>query len=160
MLSAEELLAGSRLTYDVEVPAAVLHPDGGVDADAGGSAGEMVRLRPLTVHDLQLIAGAASADDELLATLMVQRSLVEPAMSVPQVAAAHAGLVQYLLHHVNRVSGISATSDELANAAQAPLARASLALERAFGWTPEQVSELTVGQMLLHLQLLSEAPQG
>ncbi len=156
MLSAEALLAGSRLTYDVEVPAAVLHPDGGADAGAG----ETVRLRPLTVHDLQLIAGAASTDDQLLATLMVQRSLVEPAMSVQQVAAAHAGLVQYLLHHVNRVSGISATSDELASAAQAPLARASLALERAFGWTPEQVSELTVGQMLLHLQLLSEAPQG
>jgi hypothetical protein len=87
---------------------------------------------------------------------MVQRALVEPALSVAQVAGAPAGLVQLLLHHVNRVSGIAATSDELARASQAPLARAALALERAFGWTPAEVSELTVGQMLLHLQLLGE----
>jgi hypothetical protein len=150
MLSAEELLAGSRLTFDVDVPAMVLHPD---EADAEDG---IVRLRPLTVHDLQLIGSAAGADDNLLATLMVQRALVEPALSVAQVAGAHAGLVQYLLHHVNRVSGIAASSDELARAAQAPLARAAMALERAFGWTPAEVSELTVGQMLLHLQLLGE----
>jgi hypothetical protein len=150
MLSAEELLAGSRLTFDIEVPGAVLHPE-----DPGAADGT-VRLRPLTVHDLQLIAGAAGADDNLLATLMVQRALVEPALSVPQVAAAHAGLVQFLLHHVNQVSGIAATGDELARAAQAPLARAAMALERAFGWTPAEVSELTVGQMLLHLQVLGE----
>jgi len=150
MLSAEELLAGSRLTFDVDVPGAVLHPEDPEAADG------TVRLRPLTVHDLQLIASAAGADDNLLATLMVQRALVEPALSVAQVAAAHAGLVQFLLHHVNQVSGIDASSDELARAAQAPLAKAAMALERAFGWTPAEVSELTVGQMLLHLQLLGE----
>jgi len=154
MLSAEELLAGSRLTFDVDVPGSVLHPD---DADAPDGT---VRLRPLTVHDLQLIVSAASADDNMLATLMVQRALVEPEMSVAQVAAAHAGLVQFLLHHVNSVSGIAATSDDLARAAQAPLTRAAIALERAFGWTPEEVSELTVGQMLLHLQLLAEDAPG
>ena len=150
MLSAEELLAGSRLTFDVDVPGSVLHPG---DADAPDGT---VQLRPLTVHDLQLIASAASADDNMLATLMVQRALVKPSLSVAQVAGAHAGLVQFLLHHVNGVSGISASSDELARAAQAPLARAAIALERAFGWTPEEVSELTVGQMLLHLQVLAE----
>ena len=109
MLSAEELLAGSRLTFDVDVPGAVLRPE-----DPDGPDGT-VRLRPLTVHDLQ-----------------------------------------FLLHHVNQVSGIAASSDELARAAQAPLAKAAMALERAFGWTPAEVSELTVGQMLLHLQLLGE----
>jgi hypothetical protein len=150
MLSAEELLAGSRLTFDVDVPGAVLAPD---DPDAEDGT---VQLRPLTVHDLQLIVSGAGADDNLLATLMVQRALVEPVLSVAQVAGAHAGLVQYLLHHVNRVSGIAASSDELARAAQAPLARAAMALERAFGWTPAEVSELTVGQMLLHLQLLGD----
>jgi hypothetical protein len=155
MLSAEELLAGSDLTFDVDVPGAVLHP-GDPEAVDG-----TVRLRPLTVHDLQLIVSAASADDNLLATLMVQRALVEPALSVGHVAAAHAGLVQFLLHHVNRVSGIAASSDELARASQAPLAKATLALERAFGWTPAEVSELTVGQMLVHLQMLDqEVPAG
>ena len=34
---------------------------------------------------------------------MVQRALVEPEMSVAQVAAMHAGLVQYLLEQVNQI---------------------------------------------------------
>jgi hypothetical protein len=153
MLSAEDLLAGSRLTFEVEVPEGILHPD-------GGSGGGTVRLRPLTVEDLQLIAAAARDSDTLVATLMVQRALVEPAMSVPEVAASHVGLVHYLLDHVNRVSGITATADELARAVQAPLAKATFVLERELGWTPAEVSELTVGQMLLHLQMLSERPTG
>src|SRR4051794_29243436 len=142
MLSAEELLAGAALTFEVDVPDELL--------DAGGQ----VRLRPLSVHDLQLIQRAAKESDSLLATLMVQRALLEPELTVAQVAAAPVGLVQFLLHHVNRISGITATADEIAQSAQAPIARAAFVLSREFGWTPEQVSELTVGQMLLHLQML------
>jgi hypothetical protein len=154
MLSTEDLLAGSALTYEVHVPTSVLDPDAG-DARAGETT---VRLRPLTVRDLQLISRAARDSDSLVGTLMVQRALVEPAMSVVEVTAAHVGLVQFLLHEVNRISGISASADEVAAAAAAPLARAAYVLESEFGWTPEQVSELTVGQMVLHLQMLSERP--
>lgn len=152
-LSAEDLLAGSSLTFAVEVPASVLRPGDG----AGGGGGE-VQLRPLTVRDLQLVSRAARESDSLLATLMVQRALVEPAMSVAQVSALPVGLVQFLLHHVNRISGITATSEELSAAAEAPLARAAFALAREFGWTPQQVNELTLGQMMLHLQMLKEKP--
>jgi hypothetical protein len=151
VLSAEELLGGSALTYVVELPAEVARPDG------TGENGT-VRLRPLTVADLQLIARAAKESEALIGTLMVQRALVEPEMTVAQVAAAHVGLVQYLLHEVNRVSGIAASEDELARGVREPLARAAFVLEREFGWTPEQVSELTVGQMLLHLQMLADGP--
>lgn len=150
-LSAEDLLAGSSLTFAVEVPASVLRPD------AGGGGGT-VQLRPLTVRDLQLVSRAARESDSLLATLMVQRSLVEPAMSVAQVSTLPVGLVQFLLHHVNRISGITATSDELSAAAEAPLARAAFALARELGWTPQQINELTLGQMMLHLQMLREKP--
>ncbi|HEX9440106.1 MAG TPA: hypothetical protein VF909_10505 [Roseiflexaceae bacterium] len=151
MLSVEELLAGSSLTFEVVIPPAVLRP-------ADGAAGEArtVRLRPLTVRDLQLIARAAKESDALSATLMVQRALVDPELSVAQVAAMHVGLVQYLLEHVNRISGITATAAELDDAAEAPLARAAFVLAREFGWTPQQVSELTLGQVLLHLQMLRE----
>ena len=45
-LSADELLAGAALTHDVEIPAEL----------AGGAAGRKVRLRPLTVRDLQRVA--------------------------------------------------------------------------------------------------------
>ena len=157
MLSAEELLAGSALTFEVEVPAAILHPGNGDGAGNGGEGGT-VQLRPLTVRDLQLVSRAARESDSLLATLMVQRALVEPAMSVVQVSTLPVGLVQFLLHHVNRISGIAATADQLAAAAEAPLSKAAFVLAREFGWTPQQVGELTLGQVLLHLQMLREKP--
>ena len=66
----------------------------------------------------------------------------------------HAGLVEFLLNQVNRISGIDATREELAAAADAPLAKAAFVLAERFGWTPQEVSELTLGQVLLHLQML------
>jgi hypothetical protein len=157
MLSAEELLAGSSLTYEIAVPAQVLHP---ADAPVNGAGvvGEAhkVRLRPLNVRDLQLIARAAKEKDMLVATLMVQQALVEPELSVPQVARLHAGLVQYLLEQVNRISGITASAELLSEAMDAPLTKAAFVLAKEFGWTPQQVSELTLGQVLLHLRMLQE----
>jgi hypothetical protein len=153
MLSPEELLAGSALTYEIEVPAEVLRP-GAVSANGNGHGA--VRLRPLTVSDLQVISRAAKENDSLLATLMVQRALVEPAMTVAQVASAHAGLVEFLLEHVNRVSGIAAGKEQILAASEAPLVKAAFVLAKEFGWTPQQVAELTLGQVLLHLQMLRE----
>jgi hypothetical protein len=151
MLSAEELLAGSGLTFEVEIPAEVLSPANGASSEGGG---RRVRLRPLTVHDLQLIARAAKDSDDLMATFMVQRALVEPAMTVPQVAGMHAGLVAFLLAEVNRISGITASNQQILAATESPLAKAAFVLAKEFGWTPQQVSELTLGQVLLHLQML------
>ena len=156
-LSAEELLAGSSLTYEIEVPAQVLSPTESVaNGDGNTSAGRKVRLRPLNVRDLQLIARAAKENDTLVATLMVQRALVEPEMSIPQVSTMHAGLVQYLLEQVNHISGITASAASLSAASEAPLTKAAFVLAKAFGWTPQQVSELTLGQVLLHLRMLQE----
>ena len=155
MLSAEELLAGSALTYDVGIPPAVLHPGWAASGDAGG-APLKVRLRPLTVADLQLITRAAKESDSLVAVFMVQRALVEPVMTVAQVASAHAGLVEFLLEEVNRISGITASQEQMARAREAPIAKAAHRLAQEFGWTPQQVSELTLGQVLLHLQMLGE----
>ena len=36
---------------------------------------------------------------------------------------------------------------------QAPLARACYVLAREFGWTPEEVSGMTIGQILLYLEM-------
>lgn len=154
MLTADELLAGESLTFEVEVPPEVLRPSKGDSAPGDGR--RTVRLRPLTVRDLQLISRAAKESDNLTATLMVQRALVEPEMTVAQLAAMHVGLVQYLLAQVNQISGITATSEQLASASNAPLAKAAFVLAKEFGWTPQQVSELTLGQVLLHLQMLKE----
>ena len=155
MLSAQDLLAGAELTYTIAVPAQVLHPGD----EAAPNEGLTVRLRPLTIRDLQLISRAARDSDALIGALMVQRALVEPELSVVQVGALHVGLVQFLLGHVNRISGITSDPDQIAAAAQEPLARAAFVLAKAYGWTPQQVSELTLGQVLLHLQMLQGHPQ-
>ncbi len=146
MLTAEELLAGSTITTEVEIPEQFL---------GGKSSAEerRVRLKPLSVHDLRLINRAARENDELTAALMVQRSLIEPELSVQQISGLPAGLLQFLLQQVNRISGIDVSEEELSNAMQDPLAQASLQLAQDFGWTPQQIGELTLGQMLMHLQM-------
>ncbi|HEX6558885.1 MAG TPA: hypothetical protein VF021_05465 [Longimicrobiales bacterium] len=155
MLSAEELLAGSALTYDVSVPPQILQPGAG----ATNPVSSLVRLRPLTVADLQLITRASKQNDDLMASLMVQRALVEPALTVPQVAALHVGLLEFLLAQVMRVSGMAVSESQLRANVEAPLAKAAHILAREFGWTPPQVSELTLGQIMVHLQMLEQEAQ-
>ncbi len=150
MLTAEELLAGSALTFEVEVPAEILRPAGGGAAKGPAS----VRLRPLTVRDLQLIARAAKENDSLVAALMVQRALVEPELSVQQVSGLHAGLVEFLVEEINRISGITASAEQISEARRSPLVKATYVLAKEFGWTPEQVGQLTLAQVLLHLEML------
>ena len=152
MLTGEELVAGSTITYEVEVPSAVLHPGNGSEPSMPGT----VRLRPLTVGDLQAITRAAKESDSLVATLMVQQALVEPELTVAEVSSLHIGLVQFLLERVNEVSGISTSVEQLSAAVDAPLSKATFLLAERFGWTPQEVGELTLGQVLLNLKLLSE----
>lgn len=152
MLTADELLAGAGLTYEVEVPPEVLRPDGA----AGENGSHTVRLRPLSLRDLQLISRAAKENDQLMATLMVQRALVDPELTVSQVAALNVGLVQVLLDKVHQISGLSASAQELDGVAEEPLAKAAFILAREYGWTPQEVNELTLGQVLLHLRMLRE----
>jgi hypothetical protein len=157
ILSGEELVAGSALTFEVEVPPAILDPAGGAGRSNGSSpVTGSVRLRPLTVADLQTITRAAKESDSLTATLMVQRALVEPELSIAQVSSLHIGLVQFLLERVNEVSGIVTSVESLAAAVDAPLSRATFLLAERFGWTPQEVGELTLGQVLLNLKLLGE----
>lgn len=151
MLTAADLLAGADAVRDVEVPADLL---GGLPAPA---ADRRVRLQPLTVNDLRLVARAARDNDELTAALMVQRSLVEPALTARDVSRMPVGLLQFLLREVNAISGITASEEQIARAIEDPLAQAAFRLSQAFGWTPEQIGKLTMGEVLAHLQLLKSA---
>ena len=151
MLSVSDLLAGADVVRDVEVPSEFLGESIALNTD------RQVRLKPLTVNDLRLIARAARDNDDLTAALMVQRSLVEPALTVPEVARMPVGLMQFLLRQVNALSGVSASEDDVARAIEDPLAQAAFRLTQAFGWTPEEIGKLTMGEVLTHLQLLKSA---
>jgi hypothetical protein len=146
-LTAEQLLAGGSLTHEVEVPAEL------VSANGNTPAGTHVVLRPLTVRDLQRINKAASSNDSLSAALMIQQALVEPALKLEQVSQLPAGLARFLVERINAVSGISTPQNALEELVQAPLARACFVLAKEFGWTPEEVSGMTIGQILLYLEM-------
>jgi hypothetical protein len=148
-LTAEDLLSGATATHRVQIPAHL-------SADLGTPESESaeVVLRPLVLADIARLNRAAGQDTDLAGALMVQQSLVEPTMTVDQVQRLPAGLVEFLLGEVNRVSGLSLHADELEAAVHAPLTRACFVLAREFGWTPERCAELTVGQVLLYLEML------
>lgn len=147
-LTAEELLAGGTLTHELEVPPALLPP--------GGAADARVVLRPLTVRDLQRIGRASRDDEGLSAALMISQALVEPALRVDEVSQLPAGLARFLVERIDEISGIDTPRDALEELVQAPLARACFVLAREFGWTPEDVSGMTVGQILLYLQMVHD----
>jgi hypothetical protein len=145
-LTAEELLAGGALTHTVEIPVTFL-------PDNGSAAESEVVLRPLTVRALQRIAKAARDDETMTASLMIQQALVEPALKYEEVALLPAGLARFLVERINAISGIDTPRDELAELVQAPLAKACFVLAHEFGWTPEEVSGMTIGQILLYLEM-------
>jgi hypothetical protein len=146
-ITAEEILAGGTLTHDVEIPADLLNANG------SASTAPDVKLRPLTVRDLQRIGKASREDESLSAALMIQQALVEPALKLEQVSQLPAGLAQFLIERINAISGISTSRDALQELVQAPLAKACFILAKEFGWTPEQVSGMTIGQILLYLEM-------
>jgi hypothetical protein len=146
-LTTEELLAGGSLTHSVAIPPELLGRNGHAPANTE------IELRPLTIQALQRIAKAARDDDSLSATLMIQQALVEPSLKFEQVTQLPAGLARFLVEQINEISGINTPRDALAELVQAPLARACFVLAKEFGWTPEEVSGMTIGQILLYLEM-------
>ena len=146
MITAEDLLAGAGLTRDIVLPAEF----------AANAA--TVRLRPLTVRDLQRIAKAVKDDEALSAPFMIQQALVAPPLQFEQVLQLPAGLARFLVERINEISGIDTPRDALQEFVQAPLAKACFILAKEFGWTPEEVSGMTIGQILLYLEMSNNAP--
>jgi hypothetical protein len=155
-VTPEELLAGKEVTFDVDIPSAILRPAPSGRAEPGEPVGQ-VRLRPLTVKDVQLIAKAAKDDEVLTSVLMIHRAMVEPSVTQSQVAEMHSGLVAFLVDRINHISGLCTTEDELKDMTDSPIVRAFFVLAREFGWTPQQVKDMTVGQITGYLELLNQS---
>ncbi len=155
-VTPEELLAGSEMTFEIEIPPEILHPapDGRCDGDRPG---KKIKLRPLTVRDVQLIAKAAKDDEVLTSVLMIQKAVLEPQLKQNQIAEMHSGLVRFLIDRINRISGLNATEDEMKEIAGSPIVQAFFVLAKEFNWTPEQVKQMTVGQILSYLELLNQS---
>jgi hypothetical protein len=138
-------MAGVEAEAEVEIPERLLPP---------GTVDRRVRLRALTVRDLRLIARAARENEDLAGALMVRQALVEPVLTIDQVEAMPAGLLQQLLREVNRLSGITASEDEVLAALEDPLVKASVVLSTELGWTTEEIGRLTLGEAMLHVAAL------
>jgi len=153
ILSAVELLAGSSVVHEVSVPFAVLSPAAADDLPAAGADAPdgRVRLRPLSVGTLTLISRAAREDAGLVPLLMIKESLVEPALQLDAIRRLHIGLVHFLVGQINRISGLTTDGEVLDDVLETPGARMHLLLARHFGWTTEQVSQLTPGQVAVYL---------
>lgn len=152
LLTPQELLAGSQLQHEVEIPAAILRP--GQSDDVESSTRHIVRLRPLKVATLALISRAAQDDAALVPLLMIKEALVEPQLGFDEIRNLHAGLVQFLVAAVHRVSGMQADGEAMRAAGDSAIGEAHLRLARHYGWTPSQVAELTPGQMAVYLSAL------
>ena len=160
-VTAEELLAGRELTFEVEIPAQILSPslENGNGNHGSANGGKKIQLRPLTVKDVQLIAKGAKDDEVLTSVLMIQKAVVEPALKQSDIAGMHSGLVRFLVDAINRISGLSTTEDEMKEIVESPIVRAFFVLAKEFNWTPQQVREMTVGQILGYLELLNQSKQ-
>ena len=145
-LTADDLLQGSRVTYEIEIPPPILTPTEEANADSA-----TVLLRPLSVGTLTLISRAARDDLSLVPLLMIKESLVDPTLSLEQVRTLHVGLVHYLVQQINLVSGLTADGEVNDGAASSPQTQGYVLLAKHFGWTPEQVSQLTPGQVAIYL---------
>src|SRR5262249_18548188 len=110
IITPEELLAGKELTYDVEVRPSALAA--GEEQHRTGGA-KKVRLRPRTIKDVQLLAKAAQDDEVLTSVLMIHRSVVEPKLKQNEISDMPSGLVRFLVEQINRISGLSASEQEL-----------------------------------------------
>jgi hypothetical protein len=103
-LTADDLLAGSALVFDVAVPSQLLRP--GEAGDRNSTDSLVVQLRPLTIGTLQLIMKASRQDPGLIPLLMIKESLVNPALSLEQVRAMPLGLVNFFIAQIRHLSGL------------------------------------------------------
>lgn len=153
IITPEELLAGKEVTYDIEVPVSVLANG---EERPQNSGEKKIRLRPLTIKDVQLIAKAAQDDEVLTSVLMIHRAVVEPKLKQSEIGEMPSGLVRFLVERINRISGLSAGEDELKEMAASPIVQMFFVLAKEFNWTPQQVKQMTVGQIIGYLELLNQ----
>ena len=100
-VSADDLLAGASATYTVEVPASIIKPG----ANGEGKPVD-VQIKPITIGSFQLIMKAAKDDAVMIPLLLIQEALVQPKMNFSQIQRMNLGLVEFLVEHIRKISGM------------------------------------------------------
>ncbi|WP_217909601.1 hypothetical protein [Desulfosediminicola flagellatus] len=152
-ITIDDLMAGGNATHEIELPLDFL------GNGSGESVCHTVVLRPLTVLHLQKVSRGITDDENLAASMMIHLAMVDPELSLEQAMSLPAGTARNILDNINRISGLSTPRDELDALVSEPLARACYILGKEFGWTVQEVSGLTIGQILLYLQMINNDRQ-
>ena len=106
ILSAEDLLAGADMTFEVAIPTELM----GATKPTNGQAAtteRVIKIRPLTIGTFSLITRAAKNDTDLIPLLMIKEAVVAPILSLEQVKKMPIGLVEFIIEHVREVSGLT-----------------------------------------------------
>ena len=156
-ITAEDLLVGAAASYTLTIPPAVLRP--GLEdhsTEVQGTEQVEVEIRPLTIKTFQLITRAAKDDPGMIPILMIKEGVVTPQLNPNQIAGMHIGLVEFLVEHIRRISGLSQKKKYLEELAQTPLAKAGYVLAKQFGWSPQQMQEMTMAQIAVYVKMAQE----
>lgn len=154
-LTADELMAGSRITHRIEIPAHLVETSAAGETNGSAAGPRWVVVRPLSMRIVQRIIRAAGDDETQAQMLAIQHALVEPALGFEEVQGLKAGITQFLAEEINRISGISTPQSRIEELVAEPLVRATFTLAREMNWSLDQVSELTMGQTLLFLEMIA-----
>lgn len=103
MLTADDLLAGSNGTFDLVIPPKILNPTQSETLEEEA----LIKIKPLTIGAFQLIMKAAKSDPGLIPLLMIKEAVIEPSLSINQVKQMHIGLVEFIVHHIRTISGLT-----------------------------------------------------
>ncbi|MEL6867635.1 MAG: hypothetical protein AAFP19_24635 [Bacteroidota bacterium] len=106
-ISAEELLAGASMSFELIIPPEVLYPASSPKKATADQEEVSVEIKPITVGDFQLITKAAKSDPGLIPLLMVKEALVAPKMGIDQIRRMHMGLLRFLVENIREISGLS-----------------------------------------------------
>jgi len=84
--------------YSLKIPAGILQPVNGQL--------QSVTIKPLTIHEFQMIMKAAKNDHMLIPLLIVKEAVVAPRFDLQQIRGMKVGLVNFLIGEIKKLSGI------------------------------------------------------
>jgi hypothetical protein len=113
LLSAEDLLTASSNDYSLIIPPSILNPSREQSQDSAATSqskrsipGQSVIIRTLTLQAIQQVLEVGQQNPSQIPLLTIQKALVKPSLTPTQVSQLSAGLVDFLMVQIQRISGL------------------------------------------------------